>query len=130
MRSAICCTRLLLFVVGTASCGPSLAGVDEGVAALQKADYAAALKEFEPLAARGDSEAQYRLGRMYEFGRGVLVNMPQALIWLRKSAAQENASARSTRRATEAYRRTTRRRWRGFNRRQARATPRRSTTWA
>jgi hypothetical protein len=70
MRFVICCTRLLLFVIGTASCGSSLAGVNEGVAALQKADYATALKEFEPLAARGDSEAQYRLGRMYEYGRG------------------------------------------------------------
>ncbi len=95
MRFVSCCTRLLWLVVGTASCGSSLAGVNEGVAALQKADYATALKEFEPLAERGDSEAQYRLGRMYEFGRGVLTNMPQALTWLRKSAAQENASAQT-----------------------------------
>ncbi len=95
MRFVICCTRLLLFVVGTASCGWCLAGVNEGVAALQKADYATALREFEPLAARGDSEAQYRLGRMYEYGRGVLTDMPQALSWLRKSAAQQNASAQT-----------------------------------
>ena len=56
MRSVICCTRLLLFVVGTASCGSSFAGVNEGVAALQKGDYATALKEFKPLAERGDSK--------------------------------------------------------------------------
>ena len=95
MRFVIGCTRLVSFAVGTAIGGASLAGVNEGVAALQKADYATALKEFGPAAARGDSEAQYRLGRMYEFGRGVLVNMPQAMIWLRKSAAQENASAQA-----------------------------------
>lgn len=95
MRVVTRCTRLFLFVVGTASCGSGLAGVDEGVAALLKADYAAALKEFEPLAARGDAEAQYRLGRMYEFGRGVLTNMPQAMVWLNKSAAQNNASAQT-----------------------------------
>ena len=95
MRFVIRCKRLLLFVVATASCGSSLAGVNEGVAALLKEDYATALKEFRPLAAGGDAEAQYRLGRMYEFGRGIAADMPQAMIWLRKSAAQENASAQT-----------------------------------
>src|SRR4051794_25807204 len=93
MRILIGCTRLLLLVVGAASSGSSLAGVEEGVAALLKADYATALKEFQPLAERGDAEAQYRLGRMYEFGRGVLANMALAMSWLNKSAAQGNASA-------------------------------------
>ncbi len=86
---------LLALLFGTLSCDASWAGVNEGVAALLKEDYATALKEFRPLAARGDAEAQYRLGRMYEFGRGVAQDMPQALIWLRKSAAQENASAQA-----------------------------------
>ena len=95
MRFVIRCKRLLLFAVATASCGSSLAGVNEGVAALLKEDYATALKEFRPLAAGGDAEAQYRLGRMYEFGRGIAADMPQAMIWLRKSAAQENASAQT-----------------------------------
>jgi len=95
MRFVICWARLLLLVLGTAGCGSSLAGVEEGVAALLKGDYATALKEFQPLAERGDAEAQYRLGRMYEFGRGVLTNMPQAMSWLNKSAAQGNASAQT-----------------------------------
>jgi len=95
MRIVIGSTRLLLLVIGAASSGSSLAGVEEGVAALLKADYATALKEFQPLAERGDAEAQYRLGRMYEFGRGVLTNMPQAMSWLDKSAAQGNASAQA-----------------------------------
>lgn len=95
MRFVIRCKRLLLFVLATASCGSSLAGVNEGVAALLKEDYATALKEFRPPAARGDAEAQYRLGRMYEFGRGVAADMPQAMVWLRKAAAQENASAQT-----------------------------------
>ncbi|MGA9342724.1 MAG: tetratricopeptide repeat protein [Rhodanobacteraceae bacterium] len=78
-----------------ASCGSSLAGVKEGEAALLKKDYATALEEFRPLAARGDAEAQYRLGRMYEFGEGVAADMPQAMIWLRKSAEQGNAFAQT-----------------------------------
>lgn len=93
MRSVVRCKQLVLFVVAAASCGPGAAGLNEGLAALQKADYATALKEFQPLAARGDAEAQYRLGRMYEYGRGVMTDMPQAMTWLRKSAAQDNASA-------------------------------------
>ncbi|MGH9808741.1 MAG: tetratricopeptide repeat protein, partial [Terriglobia bacterium] len=58
-----------------------------------KGDYATALKELRPLAERGNAKAQYRLGRMYEFGQGVAVDKAQALAWLRKSAAQGNSEA-------------------------------------
>ncbi len=84
---------LLIFVVATLCCGSGTAGVTEGIDAIVKGDYVTALRELRPLAERGNAEAQYRLGRMYEFGKGVAVNMAQALVWLRKSAAQGNASA-------------------------------------
>ena len=44
---------------------------EKGFAAAQKDDYAAALREFRPLAEQGDVAAQYNLGVMYYSGQGV-----------------------------------------------------------
>lgn len=84
---------LLIFVVVTLYCGSGIAGFTEGEDAFVKGDYATALKELRPLAERGNAKAQYRLGRMYEFGQGVAVDKAQALVWLRKSAAQGDSEA-------------------------------------
>ena len=70
-----------------------LAGLDEGLAALAKGDYATAAKELRPLAERGDAEAQYRIGLMHEYGRGYPQDKAEGIAWLRKSAAQDNTSA-------------------------------------
>ncbi|MEP6998155.1 MAG: tetratricopeptide repeat protein [Betaproteobacteria bacterium] len=84
----------LLIVVGaTLCCGSGIAGVTEGNDAFVKGDYVTALKELRPLAERGNAKAQYRLGRMYEFGQGVAVDKAQALVWLRRSAAQGDSEA-------------------------------------
>lgn len=58
-----------------------------------KADSEAALKEFRPLAIKGDARAQFELGYMYERGKGVPQDYQESLSWFRKSAAQGNASA-------------------------------------
>jgi len=83
----------MAFLVGMTCCGASLAGLDEGLSALSKGNYAAAAKELRPLAERGNAEAQYRIGLMYEFGRGYPVDKAQAISWLRKSAGQDHAAA-------------------------------------
>jgi TPR repeat protein len=84
---------LLIFVVAMFYSGLGIAGIAEGLEALKKGDYATASRELRPLAERGNSEAQYRLGLMYEFGKGFAVDKAQAMVWLRKAAAQGNASA-------------------------------------
>jgi TPR repeat protein len=71
------------------------AGLREGLDALRKGDYAAAAKELRPVAERGDPEAQYRIGLMYEYGKGYPKDMAQAVAWLRKSAAQNHAAAQT-----------------------------------
>lgn len=50
------------------------------------------------LAASGNPQAQYKLGTMYETGRGVTASTDEALEWYKKSAAQnfKPASDRST----------------------------------
>lgn len=57
-----------------------------GVAAYERGDYEAALREFRPLAEQGDAEAQRRLGNMYADGQGVPEDLHQAVVWFRKAA--------------------------------------------
>jgi len=83
----------LLVVPLLLSSAASVAGLKEGYAALIKKDYATAAKEYRPLAERGDAEAQYRIGRMYEFGNGYPEDKAQGIAWIRKAAAQGHADA-------------------------------------
>ena len=69
------------------------AGLDEGLAAAKAGDYATALREWRPLAERGDARAQFYLGLMYEKGRGVAQDNQQAVAWYRKAAEQGVAEA-------------------------------------
>lgn len=51
------------------------------------------LQALHTQAAQGDAEAQFRLGMLYEFGRGVPRDFVQAAKWYRKAADQGNAKA-------------------------------------
>jgi len=70
-----------------------LADFEAGRRAFEKGDYATALKEWMPLADKGDSEAQRRIGGLYERGQGVIRNDSVALNWYRKAALQGNVKA-------------------------------------
>ena len=69
------------------------AGLEEGIAAYQKDDYARAFKEFKPLAERGDQEIQGYLAAMYLTGKGVPKDDTQAVHWFKKAAEQGNIEA-------------------------------------
>jgi len=71
----------------------AVAGLKEGYDALSKKDYVTAANEYRPLAERGDAEAQYRIGRMYEFGNGYPQDKAQGIAWIRKAAAQGHVDA-------------------------------------
>lgn len=58
----------------------------KGLNAEKKGDYATALREWTPLAAQGDVEAQYNLGVLYMDGKGVARDYEAAVGWFRKSA--------------------------------------------
>ena len=82
-----------LLVAAALACGSCFAGLDEGLAALARRDYAAAAKELRPLAERGNAEAQYRVGLMYEFGAGYPKDVAQAVVWLTRAANQGHVAA-------------------------------------
>jgi TPR repeat protein len=88
--------RLLTALLAAAAllCGnAAVAGLTEGYEALSRNDYATAIKEYRPLAERGDAEAQYRIGRLYEFGKGYPKDQAQGIAWIRKAAAQNHTDA-------------------------------------
>jgi uncharacterized protein len=73
--------------------GAAQASLHDGLEALRKGDYATAAKELRPLAEHGDAEAQYRIGRMYEFGAGYKKDMAQAIYWYKQAGNQGHADA-------------------------------------
>lgn len=50
-------------------------------------------QEVISLADKGDPQAQYELGLMYELGMGIGKDFDQAFAWYQKSANQEHAKA-------------------------------------
>ncbi len=81
--------RLVLTIavlIGLAA--PAWAGYYEGNAAYERGDYAAALREWRPLAEQGHAIAQADLGYAYEKGQGVPQDYAMAIMWYLKAAAQ------------------------------------------
>jgi hypothetical protein len=79
----------LLLLLGPVSAGP----YEEGIAAYDRLDFAAALNLWLPLAEQGDSAAQFNVGVLYEKGLGVAQDMREAARWYRKAAEQGDAEA-------------------------------------
>lgn len=82
---------LLSLLVGV----PARADFTKGLDAYERGDWAQALREWELIARNGDKEAQYYLGLMYRFGRGVTQDYGTALDWLLKSAKQDYGPAQN-----------------------------------
>jgi TPR repeat protein len=66
---------------------------EEAMAAYERGDYVTAMRLLRPLAEQDNAYAQYKLGEMYDFGRGVPQNYAEAMKRYRKAAEQGNADA-------------------------------------
>lgn len=84
-------------LLATLAAAPTLsqAGLREGHAAYDQADYAVALKELTPLAEKGHATAQSLLGKMNSLGQGMPQNKKEAARWFHLAAAQGLAEAQS-----------------------------------
>jgi TPR repeat protein len=72
---------LLPFISILLFCAPAFADFAKGFDAAQKGDFVTALKEWKPLAEKGDAGAQYNLGIMYDNGQGVTQDYKAAVKW-------------------------------------------------
>lgn len=77
------------------SIGTCAAGTPEGLAALERSDYASAQRELAPMAEQGDHEAQFALGRMLLYGWGVKRDPQAAVRWFTAAAEGGNAAAQN-----------------------------------
>jgi TPR repeat protein len=64
----------------------ALADIVSANDAYHRGDYDAAAKEYRRLAMAGDPVAQYNLGQAYKLGRGVPLDLNQALDWHKRAA--------------------------------------------
>jgi TPR repeat protein len=80
-----------MVLAGLMVAGAAGAGLERGMSAVEKRDWATALREFEPLAEQGNPEAQVNLGNLYMKGYGVEQDYKQAFRWYLKAALQDNA---------------------------------------
>lgn len=83
-------SRLVALVAPMSERGDKLAQAE---AADRRHDYDAELNLLQPLAERGDPEAEERLGILYLAGHGVFKNVEEGARWERKAAQQGNADA-------------------------------------
>jgi TPR repeat protein len=88
MRSLSCFLSIFSFAAISAA-----ADFSTGLAAYNKGDYAAAVKEWRPLADEGVAAAQYNLGLMYLDGHGVPQDPAEAVKWFKRSADQDYTQA-------------------------------------
>lgn len=68
--------------------GPAEADYETAIAAFDKGDYEAAYDLLLPLAEGGDRNAQFTIGFMYDYGRGLPASKPDAVMWYRLAAEQ------------------------------------------
>jgi TPR repeat protein len=81
---------LAVAALSPAAAAPTLR---QGVAAMARQDYPAAVAILSPLAQNGDPDAQAYLGYLYAIGRGVPQDYTQAAIWYRRAAEQGHSGA-------------------------------------
>lgn len=70
--------------------------VKAGIDAWQRADYAAAVAIWRPLAEADDADAAFNLGQAYRLGRGVPINLAAAQTWLERAARKGHVDAQTT----------------------------------
>ena len=66
---------------------------EDGMAAIERKDYATALAKFRSAAQQGNAAAQYNLGVMYRNGDGVAQDYKEAVRWYQLAARQGAAQA-------------------------------------
>jgi uncharacterized protein len=80
-------------LLGIAAASTAFADVKDGVDAYERGDYAKAIAEWQPLAIKGNPDAQFNLAQAYKLGRGVPMDTKIAESWYRKAAEQGHLQA-------------------------------------
>ncbi len=85
---AACGLAVLLRIQPAAFAG----AFEDGSAAYERRDYAAASRIWQKLADQGDAPAQQAVGLLYDLGYGVAQDLPTAVAWYRRAAEGGDAA--------------------------------------
>src|SRR5258706_120192 len=88
-KAAVAALVLTVAFARSVAAGP----LEDALDAAQRGDYATAIRLWRPLADKGEADAQYNLGVMYDKGQGVTRDYVVAVSWFRKAADQGFAAA-------------------------------------
>ena len=69
--------------------------VKAGIDAYARGDYAGALTVWRPLAEKGDADAMFNLGQAYRLGKGVSIDLGEALAWYNRAATAGHVDAQT-----------------------------------
>ncbi|MFA5960373.1 MAG: tetratricopeptide repeat protein [Tatlockia sp.] len=92
MRSVFKLIGMLLILCITACVRHS--NLNEGITCFHTENYRAAFIYLKPEAEKGQPDAQYAIGYMYYYGKGVVENRKQACIWITRAAKAGQPDAR------------------------------------
>lgn len=89
--------RIVLLVIVSsltlAACSGNKIQYDRAKQSFKKQNYYNAFVRLYPLAEKGNPDAQYAVGFMYYYGRGVVENKSKAYSWIHKAATQGQPEA-------------------------------------
>lgn len=85
--------KLLIIVTLLLNINKTLATVEDGYQAYQDGDYKLALSIWKKSAKKGDANAQYNIGMLHDFGKGIPENNKEAIKWYKKAAEQGYSAA-------------------------------------
>ncbi len=76
----------LLFIPILAGCFAHTINLREGIINFRAEEYRKAFVRLKPEAERGNPDAQYAVGYMYYYGRGVIEDRKKAWFWIKAAA--------------------------------------------
>ncbi|MFT4060396.1 MAG: SEL1-like repeat protein [Legionella sp.] len=78
---------VVLFIPGLVACFISdKANLREGIDSFRVEEYRTAFVRLKPLAKKGQADAQYAVGYMYYYGKGVVEDRKKAWFWITAAA--------------------------------------------
>lgn len=90
LRNMLICLQLICLLIFTGCARSQLVA---GISHFRAQDYHAAFVLLMPEAQKGQRDAQYAVGYMYYYGRGVVENRKLAWLWINRSANQKQIYA-------------------------------------
>ncbi|MCA0403643.1 MAG: sel1 repeat family protein [Proteobacteria bacterium] len=93
MHRIVLWLNFLLISLLLSSCAVSQLNFQEGIKCFHSQNYRQAFIRLKPEADKGQPDAQYAIGYMYYYGKGVVENKKQAWIWINRAAAAGQVDA-------------------------------------